>query len=71
MTERKTHLDTLAISMLVFCCFLWGLNQVAAKAAMPEVPALWQYRLEQVRVALVYAAAEPALMLLVLMKTSW
>ena len=42
MTERKTHLDTLAVSALVFCCFLWGLNQVAAKAAMPEVPALWQ-----------------------------
>ena len=42
MIERKTHLDTLAVSMLVFCCLLWGLNQVAAKAAMPEVPALWQ-----------------------------
>jgi drug/metabolite transporter (DMT)-like permease len=42
MTERKSHLDTLAVSMLVLCCFLWGLNQVAAKVAMPEVPALWQ-----------------------------
>ena len=42
MTERKPHLDTLAVSTLVLCCFLWGLNQVAAKAAMPEVPALWQ-----------------------------
>ena len=42
MTSRKTHLDALAVSMLVFCCFLWGLNQVAAKVAMPEVPALWQ-----------------------------
>ncbi|MEP6874403.1 MAG: DMT family transporter [Burkholderiales bacterium] len=42
MTERKTHLDALAVSTLVFCCFLWGLNQVAAKVAMPEVPALWQ-----------------------------
>ena len=42
MTERKAHLDTLAVSTLVLCCFLWGLNQVAAKAAMPEVPALWQ-----------------------------
>ena len=48
MTARKTHLDTLAISMLVFCCFLWGLNQVAAKAAMPEVPALWQAALRSV-----------------------
>ena len=42
MIQRKTHLDTLAVSMLVFCCLLWGLNQVAAKAAMPEVPPLWQ-----------------------------
>jgi drug/metabolite transporter (DMT)-like permease len=48
MTERKTHLDTLAASMLVFCCLLWGLNQVAAKAAMPEVPALWQAALRSV-----------------------
>ena len=42
MTERKAHLDTLAVVTIVFCCFLWGLNQVAAKAAMPEIPALWQ-----------------------------
>jgi drug/metabolite transporter (DMT)-like permease len=42
MTERKTRLDALAAVPLVLCCFLWGLNQVAAKAAMPEVPALWQ-----------------------------
>ncbi len=42
MTDRKTHLDTLAVTTLVFCCFLWGLNQVAAKAALPEVPPLWQ-----------------------------
>ena len=42
MTERKTHLDAFAVGTIVFCCFLWGLNQVAAKAAMPEIPALWQ-----------------------------
>jgi len=42
MTERKTHLDTPAVASLVGCCFLWGLNQVAAKAALPEVPALQQ-----------------------------
>jgi drug/metabolite transporter (DMT)-like permease len=40
--HRKTHLDTLAVASLVMCCFLWGLNQVAAKAAMPEVPPLVQ-----------------------------
>ncbi len=42
MTERKSRLDALAVALLVLCCFLWGLNQVAAKAALPEVPALWQ-----------------------------
>jgi drug/metabolite transporter (DMT)-like permease len=42
MTQRKAHLDTLAVASLVGCCFLWGLNQVAAKAALPEVPPLQQ-----------------------------
>ena len=42
MPDRKTHLDVPAISLMVLCCFLWGLNQVAAKAALPEVPPLWQ-----------------------------
>ena len=42
MSERKSHLDALAIACLVGCCFLWGLNQVAAKAVLDEVPALWQ-----------------------------
>jgi drug/metabolite transporter (DMT)-like permease len=48
MIQRKTHLDTLAVTLLVSCCFLWGLNQVAAKAAMPEVPALWQAAIRSV-----------------------
>jgi drug/metabolite transporter (DMT)-like permease len=42
MTERKAHLDTPAVACLIGCCALWGLNQVAAKAALPEVPALQQ-----------------------------
>ena len=37
-TERKTRLDGVAIASLVLCCFLWGLNQVAAKVAIAEVP---------------------------------
>ncbi|WP_298833627.1 DMT family transporter [uncultured Piscinibacter sp.] len=41
-TDRKAHLDTLAVTSLVFCCFLWGLNQVAAKVAIAEVPPLAQ-----------------------------
>ena len=42
MTQRKSRLDALAVGSLIGCCFLWGLNQVAAKAALPEVPALQQ-----------------------------
>lgn len=40
--QRKASLDALAVGSLVLCCFLWGLNQVAAKAVIAEVPALWQ-----------------------------
>jgi drug/metabolite transporter (DMT)-like permease len=42
MNVRKSHLDAVAIAALILCCFLWGLNQVAAKAILAEVPALWQ-----------------------------
>ena len=42
MTPRKAHLDTLAVLAVIACCFIWGLNQVAAKVTLPEVPALWQ-----------------------------
>jgi drug/metabolite transporter (DMT)-like permease len=42
MPDRKTHLDTLAVVSLVVCSFLWGLNQVAAKAVLGEVPPLVQ-----------------------------
>ncbi len=41
-SERKTRLDALAVTTLVLCCFLWGLNQVAAKVAIAEVPPLAQ-----------------------------
>ena len=41
---------------LVTCCVLWALNQVAAKAAMPEVPPLWQAALRSVFGALLVAA---------------
>lgn len=42
MTDRKAHLDTLAVVSLIACSFLWGLNQVAAKAALGEVSPLVQ-----------------------------
>jgi drug/metabolite transporter (DMT)-like permease len=48
MTERKTHLDGVAVATIVGCCLLWGLNQVAAKVAMREVPALQQAAIRSV-----------------------
>ena len=32
--ERKQRLDGAAVLILLGCCVLWGLNQVAAKAAL-------------------------------------
>ena len=48
MSERKSDLDAVAVASLVVCCFLWGLNQVAAKAALPEIGALWQAALRSI-----------------------
>ncbi|MDN3918790.1 DMT family transporter [Roseateles violae] len=42
MSERKSHLDGFAVGALLLCCLLWGLNQVAAKAALSEIGPLWQ-----------------------------
>jgi len=42
MTVRKTHLDTLAMSLLLGCCLFWGLQQVLIKATHAEMPPLFQ-----------------------------
>ena len=42
MRERKEHLDTLAISLLLFCCLFWGFQQILIKTTVGEVPPLWQ-----------------------------
>ena len=42
MTARKTHLDTLAVSLLLGCCLLWGFQQVLVKATLAEVPPMFQ-----------------------------
>lgn len=39
---RQTQLDPRAIALLLLCCLLWGINQVAAKAALTEIAPLWQ-----------------------------
>ncbi len=40
--SRKNHLDGLAVSILLACCMLWGVQQVLAKATMAEVAPVFQ-----------------------------
>lgn len=42
LTTRKTHLDGLAITLLVVCCAFWGFQQILIKSTVGEVPPLWQ-----------------------------
>ncbi|MDP1998244.1 MAG: DMT family transporter [Rhodoferax sp.] len=42
MTQRKDHLDALAISLLLGCCLFWGFQQVLVKATIPDLPPVFQ-----------------------------
>jgi drug/metabolite transporter (DMT)-like permease len=42
MSDRKLHLDGVAIGTIVVCCAIWGLSQVAAKVSLTQVPPLLQ-----------------------------
>lgn len=42
MVERKAHLDTLAVTLLLLCCLFWGFQQILIKTTVAEVPPLWQ-----------------------------
>jgi len=42
MTGRKTHLDLLAVSMLLVMCASWGLQQVSIKVANAEISPVLQ-----------------------------
>jgi drug/metabolite transporter (DMT)-like permease len=55
MTERKTHLDMLAVACLLLCCVLWGLNQVATKLTLATVPPLTQAAIRSLGAALLVA----------------
>jgi drug/metabolite transporter (DMT)-like permease len=41
-TERKAHLDGIAISLLLVCCLFWGAQQVLIKATLAELPPFFQ-----------------------------
>ena len=40
--NRKTHLDALAVSLLLGCCMFWGFQQVLVKATVGEVAPVFQ-----------------------------
>lgn len=40
--DRRLRLDPRAIALIVLLCALWGLNQVATKVALAEIPPLMQ-----------------------------
>lgn len=42
MPDRKQHLDTLAVLLLVACCLFWGFQQVLVKASLSEMPPVFQ-----------------------------
>lgn len=42
MIERKAHLDTLAVSLLLGCCLFWGFQQVLIKATIAEIAPMFQ-----------------------------
>lgn len=41
-SERRSTLDAPALALLLGCCVLWGLNQVATKVALTDIPPLTQ-----------------------------
>jgi drug/metabolite transporter (DMT)-like permease len=42
LPARKTHLDALAISLLLICCVFWGWQQALVKATLPIIPPVLQ-----------------------------
>ncbi|HRM00225.1 MAG TPA: EamA family transporter, partial [Acidovorax sp.] len=38
----KTHIDSLAIGLLLACCMFWGFQQVLMKATVAEVAPVYQ-----------------------------
>lgn len=55
MSNRRPHLDALAIASLIGCAALWGVNQSAAKFALHEMPPLGQAALRSLGAALLLA----------------
>ncbi len=53
---RRPHLDGRAVALLIGCCVIWGLGQVATKLTLAEVPPLLQATLRSAGAALLLLA---------------
>ena len=49
---RRERLDGLALSLILGCCLIWGLNQVVMKITLPVIPPLMQGALRSLLAAL-------------------
>jgi drug/metabolite transporter (DMT)-like permease len=56
MTDRRAALDASAVAIVVTCTALWGVNQVAAKVALAEIPPLMQAGARSLGAAVLLAA---------------
>lgn len=56
MTDRRHSLDATALVLVVVCTALWGVNQVAAKVALREIPPLLQAGARSLGAALLLVA---------------
>jgi drug/metabolite transporter (DMT)-like permease len=54
--DRKRSLDARAVALLLGCCAVWGLGQVAAKVTLTEIPPLTQSALRSAGAALLLLA---------------
>jgi len=50
--DRKDHVDALAVTLLLGCCLVWGLGQVATKLGLSEIPPLMQAAVRSLGAAL-------------------
>lgn len=55
MPDRRTHLDALAVVLLLGCCALWGLNHAITKLTLADVPPLLQAGLRSLGAAVLVA----------------
>ena len=42
MHTRRSHLDPLAMGLLLLCCLFWGMQQVLVKVTLAEIPPVLQ-----------------------------